>query len=1471
MENYPGEKSNIPKRIIDSLKEQPLTYLVPKDGLVSLIDSPLHLVLNHGEPNFENSSQLIDVVFEEASDPILYRKPANYELLLNGRNPDLDMTKTLSDTAKKFLSGLEVNMANIVRGGYHNEKPLKRRQSSSDSSFEDSALDLTNTSQIKRANTGTGVSMNLATVAEQHVESLIKLMDDVVNGSQKNVEHWKILEDGSSVLLPSCLSQLQLVIQNIVTLPQSWKIIPTSILQQVLEIMANNIDNLAKLKSSSNIATLNISLLSTKIIFMIYLIDNDTKELVIDRYVSAPIDFVTELIIELKNREGTFPEDVLSMLLEAISPLPQFLSLKSFIDEEIITKFVYLFVDIIFLNQTDSIMASKITKLLTNIKIIGSQVLCTLFNKFPTQQDFIVNELLSLADNIPQKRNARKLYPIESDVYVTSFTFMILQLLSNLNIYDHCHAIKSWSEESVETALNLHGNDMNTIKKYSEMIAENLIIKLNDNTMKYRHILENYIQDLAQLLPNHHWPLVETILDSITKRLLMIFKSNQTNNINIEISALQNLGTIYCTVFMIKQQLTADNNETTYHEIATNSTLIQRFSSFFDHCIAVNREMTAESNSAKVSWELKLDFLVNIKAAMNLDQKEQKDPTSMDHEILNHLQRNIDDFIKLDANDSNGTEFISIMSLGNLYRLYDSYLKTVLALLSSEKAKLRSTAIKNLSTLALHDQTILSNFLVKQTIQRRLSDSSSSVKDAILDLISIGTSYLDYFEEINANFNDDNVTIRKHVLKLNEKIYDDSTEDQVRVFVASRILLRTEDEEDNIVQLAREILLNRWIILPSSTIGDTITSTEKFKSVLHVMVNIFAMGEKFNELLDSFLNYYLLKPENHNSNSYRLILTTLTNMVNILVDEIIFKYGSDTNPSLSPNDQLLRYLNLLAIFSDSIIPFITKDHLFSLYPYLFAGHNGDVQLCILYVFKNSMKKLKNFKLGFLEDLEKSILTNLTKITTLEVETCIPLVWEISNQTNDYTKITKAASSSLNQLSRYIDIANTDPKSIQADGKLQRLMHISSNIARYCNLEDKGEKIKFLLEKETYCEYVAKCLIILSKPAIASTVRRVAVKCLIKICSNNTKLFNSKFILEILDFELGGKDKEIKLIIIQSLYEFFMDEERKSSRDLSSSTQLLSSKVQNKNIDKTKSEKRPGSDTICFSLVSRYLKYFLQNCLKFSNKKLSEVSTKLVHSIVKFNFVNPSQCLPTVMSLLISPNEKQRLIAKSSLAIIYDNFQSLLFGSLSKGIENTIIYAESAYQDKFTSVETFLVDLQSMVLQDKKANQKFINLLMKILQRYTSILVSKGCTETELNQIAFYSINISNLVFTNQQELVTVLKILDSISEDFKEFIIQNIRQIQEANEHNPKREKYLRNLITIQVITQELTLYLLRKHDLDTDVLFYDSNDNELKQIMVFKNQEFQEHFHSKYDETKKFWTSKSLSSYLNLVDNSID
>lgn len=1467
VENYPGENSNIPKRLLEALRIQPLTFLIPKDGLSELVTDSLELNYVAERPQLDNlhKCELGEAISDKPDKQIRIKEPVNESLFFANEENKFNLLSTLSDKAKVFLEQTGTPpIAKQVEGPFKNS-----RKHSFEESFNDpSELDLSYSSDIKRARISTSVSQNLTNIGDDYVNEFNKLVNatafenDIQNEKKNlNSEVWKLLPSGDAVTTINLIQKIHRCLQNIIELPNCWPNIPADSLEQLLDITSNNIIAMknVSIRNQEYDNILDIGLISTKVIFLVYIMNSDSKDLLIDRHVLSPINFINELVLDLKSVDDDIPLTLLSMLYEAISPLPDFLSLKSFIDEEIITKFVYVFVDIIFLPFENVHSDLKKVKLLNEIKIIGRSSLQNMFITFPAQRDFIIGEILAKIEELPNKRTTKKSSSNSNDDSISDFTMTLVQFLSSINIFDHCKTIDTWTPEKTDTAIRMHQESSNSIMRYCDMIANTLFDKCKDSNPQNKHLLEIYVSDLSKMYAHPTWPVTEFLLQSITKRLLMVFRSNKSTNINLETTALQNLGIIFGKVFEIKIELDKSNeNENSVLKLIENKSDLIKYFNFFDQLL---RSSSSNEESIRY-WSLNIDFLHSCYTS---DIKS-NDIKKLIYEKITELflqTRNSSDW-RLKAAVPEKNTYNSILSIGGLYRLYDSYLRILLNLISSEKIKLRSTSIKNLSMLALKDQSILTNVLVKQTIQRRLSDSSTSVKDAILELVSVGSSYINYYEEINANFNDDSPTIRKHVLNLNEKIYNSTNDINLKVYVASRIVFKLEDEEESIVDKATDILFQKWINLEEEMIQDQDNVMIVRKQNLEIISTIFSSEEKLNELISKFFKSYLLNKTIHNSAENARIINSITHIIDTLINEVVLLIGKSSDHEAKA---LQNYLNLLVEFSEFDVITVRKEHLLTLFPYLFSEQSNELQLFLLFIFRNSIGRLTNFKSSFLRDLEFSIIENISKIGSQELETSIQILWEVGNQTKDYSKLQRMCYLCLTQIRQYVVIANSNPEELRPDGKVQRLIYISSSFAKLANHNNDQNATMFRYQDEKIFEFVAKCLLVFSKIEINPIIRRIAIRNLIGISGKHIQLFNSPLVIKIFDYELRENREEIKLVIYQGLHEFFLDNEKISLQEhlLNTSSKKIET-VKSINKDTTK-KKRSAADGLCFSLVSKFLAYILNDCLS-SNYKLALSCTRLVNIIIKYGFVNPTSCLPVVIGLLLADNEKIKTLSKKTLDIVTENHESLIYPSLTKGIEAAMMYAERTYSENFVEQYLFLYDLQQNFIPGKKSNIKFLQHMAKILTNYTRIVTTKGCTIKELNQIGFFCINMAQINFQNHYELYILMRELDAISENLKDFILNQIQY-----KKSPKfKESHITNLIIIQTLIQELVSHILNKYGIKSDILYYDGNfEQELKSKALPFLKKPNTSFLEKFEETKRFWEGKPIFRYLYSLDNGDD
>lgn len=904
MSSYPGEHSNIPKHMLEALENQPLNHLVPKDGLATLITSNISLGLPHQQNPFDPSTasseiekiEGINLHFPEdttnPSNQLLFRRPVRH-LESGGTSQSLQFDANLSPLAKKCL------LANNSKAIQENIKyskdikpspiPIVEKTHSPKRPLGDISLYLEKELEQpeKKAKVISGVSMNQMTLGEQYIKDLKSILEYVGYQGQTaevyaNLEYWSTLPNDAHILTEKCIETLSLVLKNIVSIPQIWNQIETEWLQMLLNLLTDNIQALSdQLDNTSKINERNswrrIIYGSTICIFTIFKFNRSDKRLSLERYVLTPLNFIATAFESTTAIGDMIQSDLkteTSYLNESISLLPLYIQNSPYLDDGLITKLVYVFTGVLMNDNSDfaTLIASQNTNVLENIKNSSTAILVSLFAKLPDQRDFILQELLTQSEGLPLKRLQKKLRKVDNGTYVTDFTITILKMLEIFNCYDYAKSLNEITPDTLRLLENENHKQQQGLQNISETINETIVRQFLENTTKYRHVLDHYAQDLTQLLPCPQWPAVNELLSSLMKKLLTIFSPTHSRNTNIDSTCLQILGNIGSSIFELKCKIGSKLSKNLI-ELFNYPENVPLFLSYFEDCLEFVKVNSTRMSNFKYLWNQRYITLLKLRNFAETKEEEDSNRTIIGIVEDELSKLNKEELIVNAIKDSTTIEgeFNSILHAFEILNLYEPYLKLILSFLGQEKIKLRSTAIKCLSMLANKDANFLNNPLVKDTMQQRLSDSSASVKDAILDLVSINSSYLNFYKQINNNFDDDSILVRKRVLKINSKIYDESSDIETKIFVGSRILLKIEDEEDTIIAMAREILLDRWIFSIDALKDDLEQEGLLCSMIVLVLAGIASLNEKCSQLFDSFLNFYLLNEKVHTPPVYQTI------------------------------------------------------------------------------------------------------------------------------------------------------------------------------------------------------------------------------------------------------------------------------------------------------------------------------------------------------------------------------------------------------------------------------------------------------------------------------------------------------------------------------------------------------------------------------------------------------------------------
>ncbi|CCK68147.1 cohesin-loading factor complex subunit SCC2 KNAG_0A04770 [Huiozyma naganishii CBS 8797] len=1426
MSNYPGEHDNIPKRILDSLQGQPLNHLVPKCGLTSLLSSSVSLSLVtpntslalDPENNLNKSPKKLDdhhLRSFYASDShdlddhlqLSFKRPKNLGSRADNDDFADKIQEKLSPLAKRCINIADpsVKSSHIITELRETRHQRKRKMEE----MSNTSLDLSNSTNEthKVTKVSTGVQMSQLTLGKQYLNDLDTILRELSEQDQDNIEHWYTVEQRQIVsVTEAVLQRLQITIKNILSIAAIWKEVPLSHLTRILDLMAENIvlskqyiDNISDFEMLKRIAHASVF-----IIFSVFLLNRDSKEIYLERYILEPFTFLTEFFEDMKTSDPS-PEMMktdMQLLHHSIQLFPAYIRHQPYLDVRLLTKLIYLFTDIIMSSNIDISMDPTLHHTWENIKAISSDVLISIFDKIPAQRMFIIDEMLANIDKLPTRRLQKKLQKVSNDIYATHFTTTLILMLEHINCYSELAKVGDPNRTVLGSIRAEQIKQKEEVQSFLEHINNTLFGRFLENTTQYRHMLENYIQDLIGLVVLPTWPLSVGLLTSLWKKLFSILSPQSAKPAAVEAICLQLLGSIGAVIFEIKSQ-TRPNEDNNLIKLCNYPDFIPQFMESFERCVSFTITNMPVQEVTKYLRSAEFFYLSELQNAIS-DSDEKDDIIS----------RSMDSFFaKIDMTGSITLEnlklqditqdYYSILHSSELISFYEPFLNLVLSVLQKNKIKLRSTAIKCLSMLASKNESVLSSPLVKLTIVEQLGNSSAaSVKDAILDLVSIGSSYIMYYKEINVNYDDDSLLVRRHILKINEMIYDETDDRSIKSFVASRILLKNEDEEDAIIDSSRQALSKRWIFALSDETSVGAKKQTMARNIIKIMSDVILMDGKCNEVFQWYLNFYLLNKDLHIDADYK----TITENLNFLTDElvqIIIEVQSNDSSSKNLMQERHHYLTLLTIFADSVLSFISKDHISGLYPYMVSDDKSDLQYYILHVFNKTLQKVSNFKPNFLYDVETTLLSRLPKMNARELDEAIPLAWSVASQKKDKVRIAKACSSCLLHLNPYLAKATKECESFKTDSKLQRLIYLASGFARFCNFDSNIDNLTFIHDGESLHEYVAKCLLVLSRTNIAHVIRRISIKNLTKLCGNHPKLFNSKHILKLLDEEFEGSHLDIKLVILESLYDFFMVEEQKSVRQTGIGASISSSSKLKKKILKYK-KSDSINDGICSALVTRFLNHILNIC-RLPDFKSSLIGIRLMNLILKCNYVNPSHCIPTVIALLSSPEHYIRNIAKGTLDELAEKHETLVLNGVSKGIQMAIEYTKGLDAMTYYRNDFFLQSLQDVIATDKKRSASFFRYLDKIITGLMTNVIEVESSSKQLVSILFISSNLVNVSFNSQYEFFRLTKTIDFTAEQLRDSILDVLRETDEARWYLDN----LRKAIVIQQVIEKLESYLL--------------------------------------------------------------
>lgn len=1143
------------------------------------------------------------------------------------------------------------------------------------------------------------------------------------------------------------------------------------------DTLKKNIEAESSQRIKNHIETALGSIIASKIILLILNGSRkDIKQLHVEEPLVAVVDFVLQFVDALRllisSKTTKYKSSLgrcISSLSSVITTLIRYISTND-LDDNLVTKLEYLCVSLIFYDTPPKNAETAVPmELVESIKMDLSSLILTIFKRYADQRLFILNEIFNSIDKLTLSKV--KTVKVGRGVGVQLHTALLVNLLQSVDSYQLEQLIKTYGPRKKHNTRSLKEvvSSATAITSETREIAvkavEGLLSSIPGGNMTSKQVLQSLVDDLIGIVANPECPAamvyIECLFSTFVKILQEGFQKATQATSQQESFALDMIGVIGEKLLDLGQDKNSFGG-TSLAPVSTEEISEMRSSMESTLCRMQglknkNPELQDAFNFLILQFisfmEPFVDNPVNESQLQALNS-EPDSPETNSTEVVEYLLNALaEGSVTLRSGATqifDNAAHIKFRSHGTLSQLHKSFVAIVVEALGSNKIKLKSRAIKILSVLVEKNDAVLLQPKVQEVISETLFDSSALVRDASIDLV---TKYLTskpevirgFYKVICEMFNDDSVQVRRRVVKFARVMYENTKERRIKVYIAVRMLDRTHDEDDFIVEQLNADYIDLWIKK-----HDTIPILE----VAEVMMDV---AMKREEAFRYWLENKILDTD-FQTGLYPII----DSLIGFVIDGMNTRYQKDV-------DKALYLISIFVLYNGKMI---NQSQLLSFLPFLQDDTTPQASyLRILMIYRHVIPAFVAMSPTFASSVESLLLSKLTKYGFKALQEAVPCLWSLCSRTESSQKVVNALISCIRMLKplmKQLKDPSDSAKDVIASGKAAKLIDLLGSFGAYCNFEKHRETLTMaavgLRENETVTSLVSKYLLFFCE-GHGDELALVSIRALILVSSRNPQLFTSNLILDILDKSFEKKSS-IQAVVVEGLYDFLK----------------LEHNVKNVKERQTKGKKKglkfgatSALEGVSGSIAQRYTPLILKLCL--NGDETAQSAFTLLREIVESGLANPKVCIPTVIALEASPNAWISDEAKKLHLHMIEHHESLV----SSNYPESIRLAQQVNKHS----KLFLQLLYEIASQTASSKKKLVAALVKCLKVQLRI-----GTEESLAQLKLVKFVVSNAAEVKFLTLEEVLSLIVAIERELSREGMDLAEQLEDGTQDLPKKQVY---------------------------------------------------------------------------------
>lgn len=688
-----------------------------------------------------------------------------------------------------------------------------------------------------------------------------------------------------------------------------------------------------------------------------------------------------------------------------------------------------------------------------------------------------------------------------------------------------------------------------------------------------------------------------------------------------------------------------------------------------------------------------------------------------------------------------------ILLRSNFCSSFKNILNILMGSMTTDQATVRSRSLKSINLVLDTDPTILDGDSVFiQLILQCSNDSSPQVRDSALGLIGKCMSMRPRLEEkmtptVIQRFIDSGIGVRKRAMKLAKDIYLGNDSKAVRSTIANGLLHRTQDPDENVRELARQMIEEVWIS-PFYKDDDSIAFKQSLTDHVALMVQTVKQGNTALVLDKVFQT--ILSPDSKLAEANSRVCARL--VVNLV--DLIGSPESD-DPSIPSSRDAFQ---VLMIFAKADPKLFTFEQIRQLEPHIASVSTSEdlaVSRAVVVIYRRVLPQVSSVHSKFLADIRKVLMPATSKVTRALLDDVVACLWIISELLQTSEPLARLALSCLKAIRLMSGRGQLDRTKIR---QFDRYSLIVGMVGKHCNLDSHEERFKSEPNlpkwKGSVSKLMVDVLVPFATPSQPADVRRPALDAIGLVCQSNPRNYVSANVYTTFQQAFDERIPVLESMILRSFREFLLAEEQRSEQAASTANSKESAKKDLKVMGST------SFDDVASATTQRFLKDITRITLA-THDDHAFLAMEVLASINRQGLVHPKETGVTLITLETCPVPKISELAYHEHRALHEKYESVLEREYAKAIQSAFQYQRDVVKDPRGATEhpfTSKLHLLMEVLKISKSKNRARFLEKLVGQVDFDLAKSSTDRTTVLSHVAFSRFIIENLAFF---EFVTV--------------------------------------------------------------------------------------------------------------------